>query len=319
MDLLRSHGLTRHEGELFEHLVLDWLYEYQKANPGGVPGLQELAEFAGRAGDIPVLQQHAATIHQGLQARHLAKPVAGMAGPWSESLHLLPYGQLEAERIRGQRKAAGPRKRACEHALLCWLGDQDVVVPDMHRSLGGFFEDPLGHYWGYPFEVEDVERAAVWLNEEKLIEKAALAGRLTTRGHDCVTVYGGDIGAYKRSNQMSSGQTINVHGDNSGPIGQTAQGNVTQTQHQGADIEKIMSVLKGVRDMIPHLGLEASDGAGLRDVIDEIEARGSDGTLDREGKESLVKRIVGFLERATTTLGPTAIAAASALNALPPA
>ncbi|MFI6295933.1 hypothetical protein ACIBEJ_30345 [Nonomuraea sp. NPDC050790] len=291
MELLSSHGLTRHEGEVLAHLVLDWLADYSQANPGLGPRLEDLANFAARPGDIPLLKAHASTIQQALISKHYVSIARGITGPWDESLRLLPIGQLEAERVRHQRSASGPRHLACRHALLAWLGDRDVQVPDPLLSLACFTTDPLSFFWGEPFSETDIDRAAQWLHDNGMIERRALHARLTSGGGDCVSIYGGDIGLYIRSTSMSGGQIINVHGSNSGQIGMAGQGNVTQEHQQGIDIEKLMAALNGVREALPVLKLEPEDAAELTETMDEIEAKGKGGTLTEVEKKSFLTRM----------------------------
>ncbi|MEN3541066.1 hypothetical protein AAH991_38540 [Microbispora sp. ZYX-F-249] len=305
MNNLRSLGLTRHEGELLAYLVLDWLYDYNTANPGLGPRLQELAEFANRDGDVPALRTHAGTIHKILAEQHLIRVSGGMGGPWVYGLALLPIGRLEAERIRQQRSDKGARKIACRHAILLWLGEQDVVAPDEHISLSGIFSHPLGYYYGAPFTNVDIERAASWLVENLLIECESdfdgVDARLTSRGSDCVEIYKGDISAYLGSRTMTSGPTINVHGNNSGNIGQATHGNVTQYQ-QGIDVEAVLKAIGAVRETLPALQLGDEDNAELTRTMDELDEKGKAGTLTEDQKNSLLQRVRDILKKSAASV-----------------
>lgn len=310
VEQFRDLGLTRLEGDLLGHLVLDWLYDYAQANPGLIPSIEELAEHANRADDIPMLKAHVDDIQQDLESRGFITLVKVLAGPWAYSLRLTAAGRRQATHARAQRTSPAARKTACRTALLLWLYDQDEASPDSMPVVGNFFQNPLSFFYGYQFEISDVDRAANWLAECDFIRKIAawgydaLRAQITNKGSDFVEIDNANYGAYQRRHQMGGGNTINFHGNNSGQIGQAVHGNVTQTQNQGVDVEKLIGVLAGVREALPMLKLEPADADELTQTMSELEAKGEAGTLTEAETKPLMKRIAAALGKSTAAMAP---------------
>jgi hypothetical protein len=308
--------LSTSESGVAEYLVLDLLLDYEDAHPGRAPRLEELANAVGHEKDIPLFQKHAALIIEGLKSRHAIRVGSTISSYWDFSINLVLNGRRDAEQARERRSSRQERRNACRHALLWWLHEEDDGGP---VALGRFFHHPVANFYGYPFDRDDLEHAMRWLSDKRLIQVTALssdvyAAQVTDTGTDCAEQYPWQIQSYlNRRSTVSGGQNVTIGGDFHGQFGMTGQGDITQTQDQKVDIKKIMSVLDGIRSTIPALGLPEEDAAGLADTIDEIEERGNAGTLDDEGKKSLLQRIGSFLATATTTLGPTFIAAVQAL------
>lgn|GEM_PF-5135177 len=305
------YGLSQTDGGVAEHLVLDLLFEYDSKHRGRPIRLRELAEATNRTGDIPLFEENARLIIEGLHSRHTIVVEPTTSTIQDCRLSLTHNGRREAERARTQRETRDANRDACRHALLHWLDQEEY--DDSYINLARFFTHPLSHFWGYPFEIKHFDHALSWLSDKGLVVPYAALGpnstaRITIEGADCVQQHPWNIYAYLKGKTVSGNQNIHVGGDFTGQLGVTGHGNVTQTQDQKVDIKKIMEVLEGVRSQIPSLGLEEQDAKELHETIDEIEEKGNNGTLDQEEKGSLLKRITGYLSNASAVLGPIFLA-----------
>ncbi|MEU8270816.1 hypothetical protein AB0B89_27120 [Sphaerisporangium sp. NPDC049002] len=311
MGFIEDVGLTRREDELVVHMVFSLLIRYTESNPGA-PSLPELLQQASRLDDLPLVERHAGTIFSSLvKHRLITSEGRSLAGGLSNNLALTAAGRTEGARIRQLQQDVAARRRACRIALLLWLYDDDSTRDDpAMATIAAFFGSHLSFFWGEQFTIKDVAAAGRWLREHGFVKGIEFWGgeiaraQITTKGVDCVERDEGNITAYIERATMSGGQTINVHGPNSGQIGMARDGNVSQTQQQGVDIEKLVEALNGVREALPVLKLEKEDESALTEAMDEVEAKGRSGALTGEEKKSMLKRIGALIAKSASSMAP---------------
>jgi hypothetical protein len=319
VDNFTKIGLSRLESEHLGYLVLDLLYQYEQENPSLLPDIGELALHAKRENDLPALSRYITEIQGRLEELGFITLAKVLAGPMAHGFRLTAAGRSQAAHARSQRENSVARKSACRIALLLWLYEQDEKSPGRSVDLGSFFSEPLSFFWGYHFEAADVDRAGRWLKDNDFTTSIdawggeVLRARIATKGIDCVENDGGDLASYARRTQMSSGQTINVHGANSGQIGMASGGNVEQLQQSGQDLQKILDTISGVKDALPALKLQPEDGVAASAAADEVEKKAQEGTLTKEESKSLMKRIGALVAKSGSHLAPMVLGAVEEL------
>jgi hypothetical protein len=189
----------------------------------------------------------------------------------------LPHAQLTmsgAVHVENNRERWNNRTyRDCSvrNALLAWLHDQSHS-PQGAALISNFFGDPRCILAGHLATAADVDTAAAYLQDKRLIQGTGAEdhhlgptwARLTANGIDCVE-QGGDVADYLTPRPVG-GATYHFHGPVSGTnvaVGDNA------TQHatiNGIDTENIRILIEGITQALPGLALRGADEQEAKDA-----------------------------------------------------
>jgi hypothetical protein len=239
---MRDRGWTASREELLQGTLLDWVYGTTKGNT--VPRLGTFMD------DTPDVDQD--TLHglvAALESRGLIQLNRGM-GITASGAHLTAHGRTIVRQRQEPRSNVKERVAAAREALLDWFYEQKRVgthFPITERLL----DDPRGHFEGDPFTPHEVEHAAKHLSDRSLIKGAGNAGLLraeiTTDGEDVVENYDGSLTGCAASQRSGGSQFVtHFNGPVTGQVGIGEQ--VTQTQHQGFNVEAVLRLIDDARD-----------------------------------------------------------------------
>jgi hypothetical protein len=105
-----------------------------------------------------------------LEQRSLIDLAAGIGGIESYDALATARGRRFAEKLQARRADKRQRKIACRDAMVDWLYARDATGPLTQPARSDMLADPRGGIWlAAPFEADDLDAAAAWLNRHRLV------------------------------------------------------------------------------------------------------------------------------------------------------
>lgn len=242
---MTSRGWTASREEFLQGVLLEWVYESTRGSI--VPDLGEFME-ATEGVDEETLEGIVAA----LESRGWIQVTWMMGGLDSSSAQLTDIGRAVVRARLDRRNNWRERSVAAREALLDWFYDQKRRGVH-HPVTKGFLSDTRGHFEGDPLTEQEFNDAARHLFDVGLVkgtrsaQRFLVRGEITTTGETVVEDYDGSLAPWRQS-QRSGGQqiTTHFHGPVSGQVGIGEQ--VTQTQHQGFDVDTVLRLIEDARE-----------------------------------------------------------------------
>ncbi|GAA2343563.1 hypothetical protein [Dactylosporangium salmoneum] len=286
------------ETEIRRIRFLDLLYDFERSNPGQVPGIVALLGELYSSQDDGVWRGILRMLdRQGLikfiETNGLKASGATITGSGSEA--------VEARRER--RLDPVGRNAAARNAIVRWLYSQPGYEAD---DLGPMMVDPISLYEAVPLSLDDLEAALIYLKRKGLIDGVTYAERewvaqpvLTDKGVDCAEHFKGSVADYVRHNEGRGASThnISIHGNVSGNLAWASEA-VTQTATtttEGLAGDELAALVKALKEASSVFQLDETDQANLARDLDVVE-----GELVRDQPNADVVKT--FMQRALETV-----------------
>jgi microcompartment protein CcmL/EutN len=270
-------GWGRSWDDLYETCFVFWLAEFVTSSQ-----IPDISDFLSDARPTE-LGGDPTTIMEGVAAsveeHGWVKLVRTLGGLPATGARLTSVGQVHVRRLRTQRADGAARRVACREALLCWLYNEQEVLGVKSPSLNGFAKDPRGWFVGQAFSEDEVDRAAKFLKEARLVSgigalgKPLLRANLLPAGIECVRQCDGAVETFlNRQRQSTGGTTIHVQGDNNAVAANSpqAQQTIVAIANQ-LDLEELRRFAQGVKEALPLLkDLTEEDQSQATELVDQI-------------------------------------------------
>lgn len=201
------------------------------------------------------------------------------------------------------------RDRAARDALLAWLYDRRINASEA-SEVDEFFGDPRSAYSGQFFSLGDIDDAASYLQEKKLIAgrrvefaRSLYLPRITASGIDCIE-QGGSVAEYAKpakTNVSINAVTGNV------AIGDKATQHATVT---GMDAGSLGILIQAIFEALPALDFDARILGQTTDAANDVAADIAQRQPDRPHLRTALGRLRDLLARAGSQALATVLGAA---------
>lgn len=263
--------------ETLSDLLVEWVYDRSNTPLGDV----EFAEFSQLHGlnreDSYGLLRHCK--ERGLlDDRHSDHdaPVANMTAG----------GIAWVKQRRERRNNPILRTASARRGLLIWLWS--AKHNGAHSlNVDQFLEAEQSIYEGERLQVDEVDRAAEYLDTKGLITGVRAAGRrgpiraeTTSHGDDCVERFGGDVSEYER-HSTAGGTVVNIGGNNSGNIATNSHDVTMNASTINNGLTDVVTFARAIHDALPTLTLPDGEANELAELADRIEQEASAEAPDR--------------------------------------
>jgi hypothetical protein len=164
------------------------------------------------------------------------------------------------------------RDRAARDALLAWLYERRISASEASQ-VDEFFRDPRSFYSGQFFSLADIDDAATYLREKKLIAgrrdefvRSLSSPRITASGIDCIE-QGGSVAEYTKpaKNNVNFNEAV---------TGNVVVGDYA-TQHaaiSGMDAGSLGITIRAIFEALPALDFDAQVLGQTTDAANEVAA-----------------------------------------------
>lgn len=262
---------TRLEEDRYLSGALLWLDEQATEHPGRYSDMQEFADRE----ELPRDEASGLALH--LEQQGFVQIARSLAD--DTSLHLTDEGFVEVRRLKRIATDRVARSNYAGDALLRWLYDQEAAVaPDE------FVETATSFFAGTSLTSTEIATAAAELVEHGLAEAfqtdtGSYRAQITPDGTNCVRS-GNTVRSYMNSQNAAGNTNIYrdstvVHGTVSGGVISTGDHN-TINAGTGIDAQALASLVQGLRNVGPQLGLTPIDADDYEVEVAALERDGHD-------------------------------------------
>lgn len=292
---MADDGWALEETQHLRIRLLEWLYDLEQANPGRTANIND---FEPEYPDRPAVDRLAQKL---IADGHLADIPRRLGG--GPRLRIAREGAALVGWYRSQRNNVVERERNCEAALVAWLYEQRSQGQD-NPAAKEFLQNWRSTFWGEPYTEADVIRATGYLRDRGFITGPAAWGHGVYR--PCLTGAGVQYARVghepSRAATAGTSYTANFNGPISGMVG--VGEHVEQTQHQGIDAARLLSILQPMQDVLDDLDDDDRDDIELQ--IGALEAEATKQNPDADA----VRRRVTRLHKIATRMGNPALTTA---------